>query len=206
MSGMPCWTLWCRRDAFLMPACTPGLPRAGGLGNAGVPTFERQSQWVGDRTAGSWVREHILELTYTAWDLQPFAKDCGYDGPTFRWDENRRFLMRCEFDAAFCHLDGVDRDDVDHILETFPIVKPKVVERHGECRTQLVIFRARLTSWYSTSWTGSRPTGPSFEHRFPGMIRKNRSKIRRSAANTSISRCLQRSDEGDFGKSSPEAA
>ena len=30
----------------------------------------------------------ILELTYTAWDLQPFAQDCGYDGPPFRWDEN----------------------------------------------------------------------------------------------------------------------
>ncbi|MBU0719541.1 MAG: N-6 DNA methylase, partial [Planctomycetes bacterium] len=28
-----------------------------------------------------------LELSYTAWDLEPFAKDCGYDGPPFRWDE-----------------------------------------------------------------------------------------------------------------------
>src|SRR5690606_21887452 len=32
----------------------------------------------------------VLELTYTAWDLQPFAQDVGYDGPPFVWDEERR--------------------------------------------------------------------------------------------------------------------
>ena len=26
-------------------------------------------------------------MTYTAWDLQPFVQDCGYDGPPFRWDK-----------------------------------------------------------------------------------------------------------------------
>ena len=48
-----------------------------------------------------------LELTYTAWDLEPFAQDCGWSGPPFRWDEERRFLLR-ELDAPFststCHL------------------------------------------------------------------------------------------------------
>ncbi|MFI5387224.1 MAG: hypothetical protein ACHQ50_14025 [Fimbriimonadales bacterium] len=43
----------------------------------------------------------MLELTYTAWDIAPFARDCGYDGPPFRWDDARRFLIRCELDAAF---------------------------------------------------------------------------------------------------------
>jgi len=46
----------------------------------------------------------ILELTYTAWDMQPFAQECGWDGPPFCWDEQRRFLLRCELDAAFFHL------------------------------------------------------------------------------------------------------
>ena len=45
-----------------------------------------------------------LELTYTAWDLEPFALDCGYDGPPFHWDEDRRFQLRCELDALFFHL------------------------------------------------------------------------------------------------------
>ena len=46
----------------------------------------------------------VVELLYTAWDLQPFAQDCGWDGPPFRWDEDRRFLLRTELDAAFFHL------------------------------------------------------------------------------------------------------
>ena len=46
----------------------------------------------------------ILELTYVTWELEPFASECGWTGPAFRWDEQRRFLLRCELDAAFFHL------------------------------------------------------------------------------------------------------
>jgi hypothetical protein len=87
-----------------------------------------------------WFSSRVLELTYTAWDLQPFARDCGYDGPPFRWDEDRRFLLRCELDAAYFHLYGIERDDVDYIMETFPIVKRKDIARHGEYRTKRVIL------------------------------------------------------------------
>jgi len=52
----------------------------------------------------SWLLQRALELTYTAWDLEPFVQDCGWSGPPFRWDEERRFLLRCELDAAFFHL------------------------------------------------------------------------------------------------------
>jgi hypothetical protein len=33
--------------------------------------------------------------------LTSVFRDCGYEGPPFRWDEERRFLLRCELDAAF---------------------------------------------------------------------------------------------------------
>ncbi len=82
----------------------------------------------------------LLELTYTAWDLEPFAKDCGYDGSPFRWDEERRFLLRCELDAAYFHLYGIERDDVDYIMETFPIVKRKDEQQFREYRTRRVIL------------------------------------------------------------------
>lgn len=41
-----------------------------------------------------------LELTEPAWDLKPFARACGYDGPPFRWVEERRFLLSAELDAT----------------------------------------------------------------------------------------------------------
>jgi hypothetical protein len=61
--------------------------------------------WLDDtHPVGSWIMRRALELTYTACDLEPFAEDCGWSGPPFRWDEERRFLIRCELDAAFFHL------------------------------------------------------------------------------------------------------
>jgi hypothetical protein len=67
----------------------------------------------------------VLELTYTAYDLQPFAQDVGYHGAPFIWDEERRFWLRAELDALYFHLYGISRADVDYIMETFPIVKRK---------------------------------------------------------------------------------
>ena len=46
----------------------------------------------------------VLELLYTGEDLRDFAHDCGWDGPPFRWDDERRFPLRCELDATFFHL------------------------------------------------------------------------------------------------------
>ncbi|MFZ4815921.1 MAG: hypothetical protein ACOYL5_15400 [Phototrophicaceae bacterium] len=82
----------------------------------------------------------VLELTYTAWDLQPFAQDVGYHGAPFRWDDERRFLMRCELDALYFHLYQIPRADVEYILNTFPIVKRKDEAAYGEFRTQRVIL------------------------------------------------------------------
>jgi hypothetical protein len=53
-----------------------------------------------------------------------------------------RDALRAEIDALMFHLYGVDRDDVDHILETFPIVKRKDLAIHGEYRTKRLILDA----------------------------------------------------------------
>ena len=88
----------------------------------------------------AWLRPRILELTYTNWDLEGFAKDGGYNGPPFRWDAERRFLIRSELDAAFFHLYGIAREDVDYIMDTFPIVRRKDEELYGTYRTRDTIL------------------------------------------------------------------
>ena len=92
----------------------------------------------------------------------------GYDGPPFVWDEERRFQLRAELDAAFFHLylpansDGTwkraeketdaeyrtlcavfptPRHAVDYIMETFPIVKKKDEKAYGRYRTKEAILR-----------------------------------------------------------------
>jgi hypothetical protein len=56
------------------------------------------------RTTVELILARSLELSFTGWDLEAFARDCGYDGSPFRWDEERRFWLRCELDAAHFHL------------------------------------------------------------------------------------------------------
>jgi hypothetical protein len=103
-------------------------------------TYQRSCPWSPTQSLGDWIATRTLELTYTAWDLEAFAQDCGYDGPPFRWDEERRFLLRCELDAAYFHLYEIARDDVDYIMDTFRVWKEKEEKRFGEYRTKRVIL------------------------------------------------------------------
>ncbi len=97
----------------------------------------------GPKTAGEIVREAVLELTYTAHDMAPFACDVGYLDetgtvkPPFRWDEDRRLHLRAKLDALFFHLYGVtDRDDIRYIYSTFPIVERQEREAYGCYRSR----------------------------------------------------------------------
>jgi len=102
--------------------------------------YDDTTLWLSSLNIKEWILPRVLEITYTAWDLEPFAKDCGYDGPPLIWDDDHRFKIRCELDALFFHLYGINRDDTDYILETFPIVKRKDVAQYGEYRTKNLIL------------------------------------------------------------------
>jgi hypothetical protein len=88
-------------------------------------TFEEKRAWAGEGTLGDWIRPRVVELTYTAWDMEGFARDCGDEGAPFVWDEARRSALRAELDAAMFHLYGIGRDDVNYIMSTFPIVEKR---------------------------------------------------------------------------------
>ncbi len=102
--------------------------------------FVGDAPWSRSEPVRQWLLARILELTYTAWDLQPFARNCGDDGPPFIWDLDRRFQLRCELDAAFFHLYGVSRDDAEYILGTFDVLERTETRSHGEFRTRRVVL------------------------------------------------------------------
>jgi len=78
-----------------------------------------------------------VELACIAWKIKARAEDTGYDGPPYVWDEERR----AQLDALYFHLYGIDRDDVDYIMETFRIVKRKDIAAHGFYRTKDLILK-----------------------------------------------------------------
>ena len=94
----------------------------------------------GNTTARDLVRDHVLRLTYTAHDMAPFARDLGYDGPPFIWDEEERRHLRARLDALYFHLYGITRDDAAYILSTFPIVQREDTTRFGTYRTRDLIL------------------------------------------------------------------
>ena len=101
-------------------------------------TYDRR---FGDTTAAELVRDHVLRLTYTAHDMEPFARDLGYGGPPFTWDEEDRRHLRARLDALYFHLYSLDRDDAGYILDTFPIVRREdQAQFDGRYRTKDLIL------------------------------------------------------------------
>jgi hypothetical protein len=96
----------------------------------------------------------ILELTYTAHDIGPFARALGYDGPPFSWNPERRALLRAELDACYAKLYGLSRDELRYILdpadihghdypsETFRVLKSNETRQFGEYRTSKLVLEA----------------------------------------------------------------
>ncbi len=86
----------------------------------------------------------VLELVYTAYDMEPLARDLGEGGAPFTWDEDRRAQIRAELDAFFFRLYGIERDDVNYIMETFQTesggLKNNDIAKYGSYRTKETIL------------------------------------------------------------------
>lgn len=90
--------------------------------------------------AAHWFIDRVVELAYTSQDMADFAEDLGYSGAPFRWDSARRELLRTELDAALFRLYGVSRDNVEYVMDTFPVIKREDEAAHGTYRTKDLIL------------------------------------------------------------------
>jgi hypothetical protein len=100
------------------------------------------------------VVRRTMELTYTAWDLQPFAQELGYEGPPLVWDEDCRARLRAELDAYYAALYGVTCEELRYVLdpadvygpdfpgETFRVLKERETKQYGEYRTRRLVLEA----------------------------------------------------------------
>ena len=101
----------------------------------------------------AYIVPRVLELTYTAHDLKPWAEDLGYDGEPFPWNPERRALLRAELDAYYANLYSLTRDELRYILdpadvmgedypsETFRVLKNSEIREFGEYRTARLVLR-----------------------------------------------------------------
>ncbi|MEU0765488.1 Eco57I restriction-modification methylase domain-containing protein [Streptomyces albogriseolus] len=87
-----------------------------------------------------WFTSRVTELVYTSNDMADFARDLGDNGPAFRWDKARRDLLRAELEAAFFHLYGLNNEEVEHVMNTFPVIRREDEAAHGTYRTKDLIL------------------------------------------------------------------
>lgn len=100
------------------------------------------------------ISQRVLELTYTSHSLTPFARDLGYEGEPFAWNEERRALLKSELDAWYAKAYGLTRDELRYILdpadvmgedypsETFRVLKEREIKEYGEYRTRRLVLEA----------------------------------------------------------------
>ena len=122
----------------------------------------------------------VLELSYTAYDMEPFAKALDYHGEPFKFDPVRRHQLKSELDAYYAKLYGLTRDELRYILdpadvmgldypsETFRVLKNKEMKEFGEYRTQRLVLEAwdKLEQQNLEQDAASEPVMPDFV--YPG--------------------------------------
>jgi len=101
-------------------------------------SLDSSSWWSSD--IWGWFSSRVLELAFTAWDLAGFALHIGYRGVPFKWSEMRREMIRAELEAACLHLYGINRSEVDQILESFVVVRRRETAIYGEYRLKRLIL------------------------------------------------------------------
>lgn len=133
----------------------------------------------------------VLELTYTARDLNSFGADLAAYAPRpdaerghpFAWNPERRAQLRAELDAYYARLYGLTLDELRYVLdpadvmgpdypsETFRVLKNSEIREFGEYRTRRLVLEA----WDKLSAAAGQvpPTSPAVTSQFSelGMIR-----------------------------------
>ncbi|HXT83827.1 MAG TPA: hypothetical protein VN704_05780 [Verrucomicrobiae bacterium] len=93
------------------------------------------------------ITKMVFELVYTSYDLKEFARELNYvdvNGnvkQSFNWDEQRRKDIQGKIDALYFHLYGIDREEVEYILDTFEILKNDEIETYKEYLTKRNILK-----------------------------------------------------------------
>lgn len=125
-----------------------------------APTaFTQPTPWRPSQSLGDWLGQYVLELSYTSWRLQQYAAELDDNGPPFHWDAERRGLLRADLDAAFLHIYGLDRDEAEHVLESFFVVRKYDERDFGEFRTKRLVLEAydRMAEAIANGGKGWKP-------------------------------------------------
>lgn len=92
---------------------------------------EKYSAKIGDISIETYIKDLVLKLSFTSWDLQSFAIDMEHEGNPFTWNDEERLHLQSKLDALFMNLYDISEEDAEYILSTFEGVKKENIETYG---------------------------------------------------------------------------
>ncbi|MEV7108586.1 Eco57I restriction-modification methylase domain-containing protein [Streptomyces atroolivaceus] len=127
----------------------------------GPDVYTKSFAWLGVQSLNPWIGSRVLELTYTSYEMAPWASYLDDEGAPFIWDEDRRFLMRAELDAAYFHLYGIERMDLDLVLDSFRAFRNREPELFQRTKQEIIrIYEEMAAGPYVTSLSPPPGQGP----------------------------------------------
>ena len=104
--------------------------------------YDEKCPWDRKYTLEDWIAERVLKLTCTAEDMIPLAEAAAFKERVHKWNEEDRARLRAELDAAYFHLYGIKRADVEYILGTFQGVADDDESHGGVGMTRRLVLDA----------------------------------------------------------------
>ncbi|MGA2498445.1 MAG: DNA methyltransferase [Tepidisphaeraceae bacterium] len=102
--------------------------------------YDEKCPWDKYNQLERWISDRVLKLTCTADDMRPLADAADFKEGVHKWNEADRLRLRTDLDAAYFHLYGLDRDEVDFVLDQFQgVVKEDAAHgRPGPTRREIL--------------------------------------------------------------------
>jgi hypothetical protein len=104
--------------------------------------YDEKCPWDKKATLERWISERVLKLTCTADDMRPLAEAAGFRQGVHKWNEAERLQLRAELDAAYFHLYGLAREEVDYVLDQFQGVVKEDTSRDAPGPTRRAVLEA----------------------------------------------------------------
>jgi hypothetical protein len=163
--------------------------------------YEKPVSWLGGQAPlALWVKDRVLELTYNSYEMAPWAQHLGDDGPPFVWDEDRRFVMRAELDAAYFHLYGIQRDDLLLVLDSFRAFRNRTPDLFHATNAEITrVYDAMAKGVYTTELTPRPARGPRHPPGTSPLTRPRREEPEPPAAPAASGDPGPEPDSGDGG-------
>jgi hypothetical protein len=106
-----------------------------------LPRETYSTKKINGEVSLDWISSRVLKLSYTSFDMKRLALDFGYDQEPFDWNERERFNLMRELDAAYAHLYGLTKAELELVLENFRSLNKIDFNTYGSFRTKEAVLK-----------------------------------------------------------------